>query len=85
MPRLPGINHMIAIRALQRVGFEIIRQGSHIVMSDGTRQIVVPRSNPIQAFTLGGIVQDDEQSIGQRVVDDGKITREAGGHTPSRR
>ncbi len=32
--------------------------GKHIVMSDGTRQVTVPRHNPIKAFTLGGIVRD---------------------------
>ncbi len=35
-----------------------IRQDKHIVMTDGTRQVTIPRHNPIQAFTLGGIVQD---------------------------
>jgi hypothetical protein len=27
-------------------------------MSDGTRQVTLPRHNPIKAFTMGGIVQD---------------------------
>lgn len=58
MPRIPGINHQDAIRALERAGFQIIRQGKHVVMSDGTRQVTIPRNNPIRAFTMGGIVQD---------------------------
>ena len=58
MPKIPGVNHLDAIRALQRAGFAIIRQGKHIVMSDGTRQVTIPRHNPIKAFTMGGIVQD---------------------------
>lgn len=58
MPRIPGINHTDAVRALERAGFRIIRQGKHIVMSDGTRQVTIPRHNPIKAFTMGGIVQD---------------------------
>ena len=58
MPRIPGINHLQAVRALEKAGFRIIRQGKHIVMSDGVRQVTVPRHNPIQAFTMGGIVQD---------------------------
>ena len=33
-------------------------KGKHIVMSDGTRQVTIPRHNPIKAFTMGGIVQD---------------------------
>ena len=58
MPRVPGVNHQDAVRALGKAGFQIIRQGKHIVMSDGTRQVTIPRHNPIQAFTMGGIVRD---------------------------
>ena len=58
MPRIPGINHLAAVRALEKAGFQIVRQGKHIVMSDGTRQVTIPRHNPIKAFTMGGIVQD---------------------------
>jgi predicted RNA binding protein YcfA (HicA-like mRNA interferase family) len=58
VPRIPGVNHLDAVRALEKVGFRIIRQGKHIVMTDGTRQITIPRHNPIQAFTMGGIAQD---------------------------
>ena len=58
MPRIPGVNHQDAVRALQRAGFRIARQGKHIVMTDGVRIITIPRHNPINAFTLGGIVRD---------------------------
>ncbi len=58
MPRIPGVHHLDAVRALERAGFHIIRQGRHVVMSDGTRQVTIPRHNPIKAFTMGGIVQD---------------------------
>jgi len=58
VPKIAGVNHLNAVRALEKAGFTIIRQGKHIVMSDGTRQVTIPRHNPIKAFTLGGIVQD---------------------------
>lgn len=58
MPRIPGVNHLNAVRALEKAGFQIVRQGKHIVMSDGIRQVTIPRHNPIKAFTMGGIVQD---------------------------
>ncbi len=58
MPKLPGVNHLDAVRALEKAGFEIVRQGKHIVMSNGTRQMTIPRHNPIKAFTMGGIVID---------------------------
>jgi predicted RNA binding protein YcfA (HicA-like mRNA interferase family) len=58
VPRIPGINHQDAVRALEKAGFRIVRQGKHIVMSDGVRILTVPRHNPVNAFTMGGIVRD---------------------------
>jgi predicted RNA binding protein YcfA (HicA-like mRNA interferase family) len=58
MPKLPGINHQQAARALEKAGFRIVRQGKHIVMSDGARILTLPRHNPINAITMGGIVRD---------------------------
>lgn len=58
MPRFPGVNHLDAVRALQKVGFRIIRQGKHIIMSDGTRFVSVPRHNPVNAITMGNIIRD---------------------------
>ena len=58
MGKIPGINHLNAIRALEKVGFIVVRQGKHTVMSNGQRILTIPRHNPINAFTLGGIVRD---------------------------
>lgn len=58
MPKIPGINHLDAVRALEKAGFSVIRQGKHIVMSDGARILTIPRHNPVNAFTMGGIVRD---------------------------
>lgn len=59
MPRIPGINHRRAIRALQRAGFRVVREGrKHVVMSDGTRFLTIPRNDPINAYTMGGIATD---------------------------
>ncbi len=58
MPRIPGVNHLRAVRALEKAGFRIARQGKHIVLTDGQRIITVPRNNPVNAFTMGRIVQD---------------------------
>ena len=58
MPKLPGINHRRAVRALEKAGYRIVREGRHVVMSDGTRIVTVPRHDPINAFTMGGIVRD---------------------------
>ena len=58
MPKIPGVNHLDGVRALEKAGFRIVRQGKHIVMSDGTRIITIPRHNPVNAFTMGGIARD---------------------------
>lgn len=58
MPKLPGINHLEAVRALEKAGFRIVRQGKHLVMTDGARILTIPRHNPVNAFTMGGIVRD---------------------------
>ena len=58
MPKLPGVNHLDAVRALEKVGFWIARQGKHIVMTDGTRVLTIPRHNPVNAITMGNIVRD---------------------------
>ena len=58
MPKISGVNHLDAVRALKKAGFRIIRQGKHIVMSDGVRIVTIPRHNPVNSFTMGGIVRD---------------------------
>ncbi len=58
MSKIPGVNHLDAVRALQKAGFIIVRQGGHIIMSDGARIVSIPRNNPVNAYTLGGIVRD---------------------------
>lgn len=65
MGKIPGISHLHAVRALEKAGFKVVRQGKHIVMSDGQRILTIPRHNPVNAFTMGGIVRDAGLSIDQ--------------------
>ncbi len=59
MPKLPGVNHLQAIKALEKAGFSMVRQGKkHLVMSNGFRFLAIPRNNPVNAFTMAGIVKD---------------------------
>jgi predicted RNA binding protein YcfA (HicA-like mRNA interferase family) len=58
VPKLPGVPHLQAIRALEKAGFRVVREGKHVVMSDGRRILTIPRANPVNAFTMGGIVRD---------------------------
>jgi len=63
VPRLPGVNHLDAVRALEKAGFRVARQGKHIVMTDGSRVVTIPRHNPVNAITMGNIVRDAGLSI----------------------
>jgi predicted RNA binding protein YcfA (HicA-like mRNA interferase family) len=58
MPRIPGVNHLRAVTAFEKAGFRIVHQGKHIIMSNGGRFITIPLHNPVNAFTMGGIVKD---------------------------
>ena len=62
MPKVPLVSGKEAVKALQRLGFEFIRQkGSHAILrrptSDGTRGCVVPMHLEIQPGTLRGILK----------------------------
>ncbi|MBF0555549.1 MAG: hypothetical protein HQK96_13505 [Nitrospirae bacterium] len=56
MPKLQGINHQRAIRAFQKAGFWITREGKHVTMSNGYKCVTIPRNNPIDALTMGTII-----------------------------
>lgn len=53
------------MRAFEKAGFRIIREGKYIVMSDGTRILTLPRHNPVNAYTMGGLVVDAGLTIEQ--------------------
>ena len=65
MPKIPGVNRLDAVCALQKAGFVIAREGKHLVMSNGTRILTIPRHNPVNACTLGGIVRDAGLTVEQ--------------------
>jgi hypothetical protein len=43
----------------------VVRESKHIVMSNGQRILTIPRANPVNAFTMGGIVRDAGLTIEQ--------------------
>ena len=65
MPKLAGVRHLAAVRALEKADFVIARQGSHIVMKRASDQriLTIPRHDPVNAFTMGGIIRDAGLSI----------------------
>ena len=62
MPKLPRISSKKAIKALEKLGFQQVRQtGSHVVMkkitSDGQIGCVVPIHRELKVGTLSGILR----------------------------
>lgn len=57
-PSLPHVSGTDAVRALQKLGFEVIRQkGSHVVMRRGSVGCVVPQHREIKVGTLSGVLK----------------------------
>jgi predicted RNA binding protein YcfA (HicA-like mRNA interferase family) len=64
MPKLPRISGRECIAALQRMGFEVVRQmGSHVVMRRGASGCVVPNHAEIRVGTLSGILKQAGVSV----------------------
>ena len=63
MPKLPHVSGAEAIRALERLGFEKVRQkGSHVVMRSGSKGCVVPLHSEVKVGTLAGLLRQAEVS-----------------------
>ena len=58
MPKLPGVRHQDAVRVFEKLGFRIIRQSGHSVMSNGDTRLTNPRANPVDPCTMGAIARD---------------------------
>ena len=58
MPKLPRVSGAEAVKALERLGFEVVRQkGSHIVMRRGAVGCVVPNHREVKMGTLAGLLR----------------------------
>lgn len=58
MGRIAGVPHLRAVKALEKSGFRIARQAKQILMTDGVRILTIPRHDPVDAYTMAGIVRD---------------------------
>ncbi len=58
MPKLPHVSGAVVVRALQRLGFEKLRQsGSHVIMRRGSKGCVVPMHSEVKTGTLVGVLR----------------------------
>jgi predicted RNA binding protein YcfA (HicA-like mRNA interferase family) len=63
MPRLPRVSGADAVRALEHLGFEKVRQkGSHVVMLRGAKGCVVPLHAELKVGTLAGLLRQADVS-----------------------
>ncbi|BCU12494.1 type II toxin-antitoxin system HicA family toxin [Microcystis aeruginosa] len=68
MPKLPRISSREAVRSLERLGFEQVRQtGSHVVMKKETEEgkigCVVPVHQELKVGTLSGILKQAQVTV----------------------
>jgi predicted RNA binding protein YcfA (HicA-like mRNA interferase family) len=54
MPKLPGISQKDAVRVFGKLGFRVVRESGHVVMSNGQVRLTIPRHDPINSITMGG-------------------------------
>ena len=63
MPKLPRVSGIEALRALQKLGFEKVRQrGSHMVIRRGSKSCVIPMHSELKVGTLSGALRQAEIS-----------------------
>ncbi len=74
MAKLPAWPHGKVIRALEKLGYEIVRQkGSHIRMHHSYKTpVTIPTHNPVAKGTLRKILRDAEISA-QSLIDLAKM------------
>lgn len=57
-PSLPHVSGADAIRALQKLGFAVLRQkGSHVVLRRGSVGCVVPQHRELKIGTLSSVLK----------------------------
>lgn len=63
MPKLPHVSGQQVLRALERLGFQMVRQsGSHVVMRRESKGCVVPMHSDVKIGTLAGVLRQAEVS-----------------------
>jgi len=58
VPKLPHLSGAEIIRALERLGFQQLRQkGSHVILRRGSTGCVVPLHRDVKIGTLSGVLR----------------------------
>ena len=64
MSKVPELSHQRIVRALERAGFVVKRQGKHISMYSAEKHVVavIPRHDPVKRSTLARILKEIDMS-----------------------
>ena len=66
MPSLPRVSGAQTIRALEQLGFVVVRQrGSHVVLRRGSIGCVVPSHRELKTGTLAGVLKQAGVGVDQ--------------------
>ena len=63
MADVPILPHLRVVRALKKAGFRVLRQGKHVVVTNDEAIITIPRHNPVNRWTLAGILKDADLTV----------------------
>jgi predicted RNA binding protein YcfA (HicA-like mRNA interferase family) len=67
--KLPRVSGADAQRALERLGFQKVRQsGSHVVMKRGAKGCVLPMHSELKIGTLAGVLRQAEVSAEEFIL-----------------
>jgi predicted RNA binding protein YcfA (HicA-like mRNA interferase family) len=63
--KVPELSHQRIVRALERAGFVLRRQGKHISLHHPERNVlaVIPRHNPVKRSTLARILKEIDITV----------------------
>lgn len=64
-PRLPGIRLAEAIRALEKVGFQVVRQNKHVFLRRGNAVVILPHSRDVDPYIMAAAIRKAGLSIEQ--------------------
>lgn len=63
MPKLPRVSGAEALRALQKLGLERVRQpGSHVIVRRGPKGCAIPMHAELKVGTLAGLLRQADVS-----------------------
>ena len=46
------------MRVFQKLGYRVVQESGPVILSNGTRRLVIPRHDPINAITMDAIARD---------------------------